>query len=87
MRSMAKAGLPLLFISRTEDDVVPIEENTDIFATRYARLGGPVKVIRRPGGHHPHGFDNPAHIAVSYTHLQLPLLPAVRGGGSEPGPD
>lgn len=50
MRGMAKAGIPLLFISRTEDDVVPIEENTDVFAKRYAKLGGPVKVIRRPGG-------------------------------------
>ena len=82
MRSMAKAGIPLLFISRTEDDVVPIEENTDIFAKRYARLGGPVKVIRRPGGHHPHGFDNPAHIVdfvLSVTGQPVPLRIACLG--------
>lgn len=53
MSKMAKAGVPLLFISRTEDNEVPIEENTDIFAKRYAKLGAPVRVIRRPGGHLP----------------------------------
>ena len=82
MRGMAKAGIPLLFISRTEDDVVPIEENTDVFAKRYAKLGGPVKVIRRPGGHHPHGFDNPAHIVdfvLSVTGQPVPLRVACLG--------
>lgn len=76
MSGMAKAGIPLLFISRTEDDVVPIEENTDLFVKRYSRLGGPVRVIRRPGGHHPHGFDNPAHIVdfvLSVTGQAAPL--------------
>lgn len=76
MSKMAKAGVPLLFISRTEDNEVPIEENTDIFAKRYTKLGAPVRVIRRPGGHHPHGFSNPAHIVdfvLSVTGQTSPL--------------
>ena len=56
---LAKAGIPLVHTSGTEDEVVPVEENTDIVESRYRKLGGLIKVFRHPGGHHPHGLENP----------------------------
>lgn len=59
LESLAKAGIPLIHTSATEDEVVPISENTNILEDRYTKLGGMIKVIRHPGKHHPHGLDNP----------------------------
>ncbi|MFZ2658387.1 MAG: hypothetical protein WAX69_25870 [Victivallales bacterium] len=56
---LAKAGIPLVHTAGTDDDVVPVDENTDIVDKRYKKLGGLIKVFRHPGGHHPHGLDNP----------------------------
>ena len=56
---LAKAGIPLIHTSATEDEIVPISENTDILEARYKALGGNIKVIRHPGKHHPHGLENP----------------------------
>ena len=52
--------MKLIHAARTEDTVVPIAENTDIVEKRYKELGGSIKVFRHPGGHHPHGLDDPA---------------------------
>ncbi|MCK5844140.1 MAG: hypothetical protein KAG97_05485, partial [Victivallales bacterium] len=46
-------------ISATDDEVVPISENTDVLEKRYKKLGGNIKVIRHPGKHHPHGLSDP----------------------------
>lgn len=56
---LAKAGIPLVHTTGTEDDVVPMEENTDIVESRYKKLGGLIRVFRHPGGHHPHGLEDP----------------------------
>lgn len=56
---LAKAGIPLVHTAGTDDEVVPVEENTDIVESRYKKLGGTIKVFRHPGGHHPHGLENP----------------------------
>jgi hypothetical protein len=56
---LAKHNIPLIHAARTEDKVVPIAENTDIVEKRYTALGGSIKVFRHPGGHHPHGLDDP----------------------------
>ena len=57
---LARHGVKLIHAARTEDTVVPIAENTDIVEKRYKELNGSIKVFRHPGGHHPHGLDDPA---------------------------
>lgn len=52
-------NVPIIHVSATDDEVVPISENTDILEKRYKGLGGMIKVIRHPGKHHPHGLENP----------------------------
>lgn len=56
---LAQNRIQLIHAARTEDTVVPIAENTDIVEKRYKELGGSIKVFRHPGGHHPHGLDDP----------------------------
>jgi len=54
---LAKAGVPILLVQSSADDVVPAEENGEELARRYVALGGDVQVWRKPGvGHHPHGL-------------------------------
>ena len=52
----------MIHAAATDDEVVPIGENTDILALRYRALGGIIEVIRHPGRHHPHGLPDPAPI-------------------------
>ena len=54
--------IPLIHVSATDDEIVPIAENTDIVEKRYKRLGGRIKVFRHSGKHHPHGLGNPEPI-------------------------
>ena len=60
LERLARHNVKLIHAARTEDTVVPIAENTDIVEKRYKELGGSIKVFRHPGGHHPHGLDDPA---------------------------
>lgn len=63
---LAQAGIPLLHIAGTIDEIVPIEYNTDIIERRYRELGGNITVIRRLYcGHHPHGHDDTS-IAINF---------------------
>lgn len=60
---LAKARVPLIHVVGTADDVVPVSENTDLLEQAYRRLGGEIKVIRKPGvGHHPHSLEDPRPI-------------------------
>ncbi|MCF6175019.1 MAG: hypothetical protein L3J71_04590 [Victivallaceae bacterium] len=67
LEPLAKAGIPLIHASATEDEIVPISENTDILEARYKALGGNIKVIRHPGKHHPHGLENPEPV-INFIH-------------------
>lgn len=60
---LVKAGVPLVHAAATEDEIVPISENTDVMEKRVAECGGTLKVFRHPGLHHPHGLDDPAPLA------------------------
>jgi pimeloyl-ACP methyl ester carboxylesterase len=61
--SLARCGFPMLHVCGAADDVVPIEENTDIFERKVLAAGGSIKVIRKPGiGHHPHSLVDPQPI-------------------------
>lgn len=60
---IARARIPILHVVGDADDVVPVEENTDVLRERYRALGGHIEVIvKKGGGHHPHGLDDPAPI-------------------------
>ena len=60
---LAEAKVPLLHICGTADEVVRIEENTEVLAERYRALGGTIAVIRKEGvGHHPHSLKDPQPI-------------------------
>lgn len=71
---LARHEVPLIHAARTEDDVVPIAENTDIVEERYKALGGSIKVFRHPGGHHPHGLDDPEPL-IDYLLKTVRYLP------------
>jgi pimeloyl-ACP methyl ester carboxylesterase len=61
--SLARCGFPMLHVCGDADDIVPIDENTDLFEQRVLAAGGSIRVIRKPGvGHHPHSLVDPAPI-------------------------
>lgn len=63
LEPLAKAKVPLLHVVGEADQVVPVDENTDVLAERYRKLGGSIQIIRKPGvGHHPHSLKDPAPI-------------------------
>ena len=63
LRPLAKAGVPLLHVCGSADEVVPMAENTQVIQQRYRKLGGRIKVIAKKGvGHHPHSLEDPTPI-------------------------
>jgi pimeloyl-ACP methyl ester carboxylesterase len=73
---LAKAGIPLLHVVGDADDVVPVEENTQVLAERYRALGGSIEIISKPGvGHHPHSLVDPTPI-VNFI-LKYAVRPSV----------
>lgn len=63
LRPLAEAEVPMLFVCGLADKVVPFAENTAILRRRYHALGGPIRVIEKPGvGHHPHSLKDPKPI-------------------------
>ena len=61
--ALVEAGVPIVHVAATEDMSVAIEDNTDVMEARVKELGGIMKVFRHPGGHHPHGLDDPKPVA------------------------
>lgn len=60
LEPLAKAGIPIIGVCGDSDKVVPYPENMEVVRNRYARLGGPVEVILKPGcDHHPHSLEDP----------------------------
>jgi len=60
---LARAKIPILHVCGGADEVVPVEENTQLVEKRYRELGGNIIVITKPDcGHHPHSLTNPAPI-------------------------
>jgi len=57
IKSLAKYKIPIIHVVCVRDSIVPLAENTSIFAKRYASLGGSIKVDSmttnvNPVGHH-----------------------------------
>lgn len=60
---LAKANIPMLHVVGDADNVVPVAENTAIFAQRLQQHGYTLNIIHKPGvGHHPHSLNNPEPI-------------------------
>lgn len=63
LEPLAKANIALIHVCGDADEVVPFEENSKLLADRYAKLGGTIKVISKPGvKHHPHSLSDPSPI-------------------------
>lgn len=63
LEPLARAHIALIHVVGDADDVVPPGENTAIVAARYAKMGGEIQVLHKPGGgHHPHGLDDPTPV-------------------------
>ena len=60
---IAAAKIPILSVCGDVDKTVPFDENTAILEKRYRDLGGPIRVILKPGvDHHPHSLEDPQPI-------------------------
>jgi lysophospholipase L1-like esterase len=60
---IVKGGYPMLHVVGDADDVVPVNENTELFEQQVLAMGGKIKVIHKPGvNHHPHSLANPTPI-------------------------
>ncbi len=60
---IVEGGYPMLHVVGDADTVVPITENTTVFAQRAHAAGGFIEVIHKPDvGHHPHSLQNPQPI-------------------------
>ncbi|WP_420148186.1 GDSL-type esterase/lipase family protein [Spirosoma sp.] len=95
---IVKGNFPMLHVVGDDDDVVPVNENTEPFEKQVLALGGQITVIHKPGiGHHPHSLPNPAPIVDfilkatgQHTHFALIPVPGSEyrsAGGWKPGND
>ncbi len=63
LAALSTERIPIIHVVGEDDDIVPVDENTDIVANRIRAMGGVIKVIRRPGiKHHPHGLEDPTPV-------------------------
>ena len=60
---LAKTGIPVIMVAGGADDVVPYDENGEIFVRRFRAAGGVIEEYVKPEcGHHPHSLEDPAPI-------------------------
>lgn len=60
---VAEAGIPMIHVCGTADEVVPYQENTALLAERVRKTGGEIELILKEGiGHHPHCLKDPQPI-------------------------
>ena len=56
--AIAAAKIPVLLLYGAQDQTVPPEFNCELFASRFKKAGGDIRVVKRNlYGHHPHGED------------------------------
>lgn len=75
LEPIARKQIPALHIISDRDEIVPAAENTDVFAERYKKLGGPITVhrnLRLPDSLNGHHFllddwNMPANFILSHT--------------------
>lgn len=55
---LAKSGIPILLLYGGQDQTVPPAFNCELFASRFRKAGGDIRIHKRNlYGHHPHGED------------------------------
>lgn len=92
----AKSTIPLLHICGVADDVVPVAENTELFAKNIRDNGGDITTIYKPDvGHHPHSLKNPSVIVdfilratghkVNFAAIEAPGSEYRSAAGWKPG--
>jgi pimeloyl-ACP methyl ester carboxylesterase len=60
---LAKTGIPVIMVAGGADDVVPYDENGEIFVKRFRAAGGVIEEYVKPEcGHHPHSLEDPTPI-------------------------
>ena len=63
IEKIVAGGYPMLHICGDADKVVPVVENTHIFASKIKEAGGNIRVIhKKEVGHHPHSLKDPSMI-------------------------
>ena len=74
---IAKAGIPVVHVCGDVDEVVPMNENTDIVRKRYIALGGAfVSIVKQAVAHHPHGLvDTTPVVDFVMAHSGGPAVP------------
>ena len=81
---LVQAKIPIIHVVGDADEVVPVEENTNVVEERYKIYGGVYQVIRKPGGlHHPHSLDDPTPIVrflskYSNYRVSVPFIKRVK---------
>lgn len=61
--NLAEAGVPVLHVCGSDDDVVPVDENSYALEKNFRQAGGNIKIIIKEGiGHHPHSLRDPSPI-------------------------
>jgi sialidase-1 len=86
--ALAARQIPILHVVSDRDELCPPAENTDVFAERYRRAGGPIEVYRNTGmpdslnGHH-FPLDDPGHI-VDFVLAHTPGMERAAGSGLTP---
>ncbi len=75
LEPLAKARVPLLHVYGDADKGVPWDENTEVLAERYRKLGGEITLIAKPGVGHVHGLDDSTPIIefISRHSLHSPV--------------
>ena len=62
--AFAKLNIPFILVAGLSDELVPYDENGEIFLSRYEAAGGKAKVILKENcGHHPHSLEDATPIA------------------------
>ena len=60
---LAKTGIPVIIVAGGADDVVPYDENGELFVGRFRAAGGEIEEYVKPDcGHHPHSLEDPTPI-------------------------
>lgn len=63
LQALAAHRVPILAVCGDSDRTVPFADNMKLIREAYARLGGPVQLIMKPGAdHHPHSLEQPEPI-------------------------
>ena len=60
---LAKLNIPVILVAGGDDKTVPLCENGELFAVRFRKAGGKLRMIVKPDcDHHPHSLEDPAPV-------------------------